>query len=37
MELRNNICRQACKHGNVDSITRVLYLKYNDYLRILRP
>ena len=37
MELRNSICRQACKYGNVDELTRKLYLKYNNYLRILRP
>ena len=37
MSLRNSICRQACKYGNVDEVTRKLYLKYNDYLKILRP
>ncbi len=37
MSLRNSICRQACKYGNVDKVTRELYLKYNYYLRILRP
>jgi len=36
MHLRNSICRQACKYGSVDQVTRKLYLKYNEYLRILR-
>lgn len=36
MILRNSICRQACKYGNVDKVTRELYLKYNNYLRLLR-
>ena len=37
VELRNNICKQACKYGNVDNLTRELYLKYNRYLLILNP
>ena len=37
VELRNSICRQACKYGNVDNFTRELYLKYNKYLYLLKP
>jgi hypothetical protein len=37
VELRNTICKQACKYGNVDNITRELYLKYNRYLLLLNP
>ena len=37
VELRNDICRQAILYGNVHDITRKLYLKYNDYLKLLRP
>ena len=36
MNLRNNICRQACKYGNVDNVTRTNYLKYTKYLLKLR-
>ena len=36
MHLRNSICRQACKYGNVDNVTRANYLKYNKYLLKLR-
>ena len=36
MHLRNSICRQACKYGNVDIVTRTNYLKYNNYLLKLR-
>ena len=36
MHLRNSICRQACKYGNVDIVTRTNYLKYNKYLLKLR-
>ena len=36
MHLRNSICRQACKYGNVDKVTRDKYLKYNKYLLKLR-
>ena len=36
MHLRNSICRQACKYGDVDNITRTRYLKYNKYLLKLR-
>jgi len=35
--LRNQICQQACKYGNVDDVTRELYLKYNRYLLLLNP
>jgi hypothetical protein len=28
VELRNQICRQACMYGTVDEITRTVYLKY---------
>jgi hypothetical protein len=37
VELRSSICRQAIMYGNVDKITRELYLKYNEYLRLLDP
>ena len=37
VELRNSICRQAIMYGNVDRTTRDLFLKYNDYLKLLRP
>ena len=37
VQLRSNICKQAVLYGNVSNITRQLYLKYNDYLKILRP
>jgi len=36
-ELRNSICKQACLYGTVDNTKRKLYLKYNKYLRILKP
>ncbi len=36
-ELRNNICRQATVYGTVDQTNRKLYIKYNQYLRILKP
>jgi len=32
LELRSNICSQACMYGTVDDITRTLYLKYNTRL-----
>ena len=32
LELRSNICSQACMYGTVDNITRTLYLKYNNRL-----
>ena len=35
LELRNSICRQAVLYGNVDKITRTLFLKYNEYLKQL--
>ena len=35
-ELRSKICSQACLYGSVDSKTRDLFLKYNDYLIKLR-
>jgi len=28
MQLRNEICKQACKYGVVDETTRQLYAKY---------
>ena len=37
VELRGVICKQAVLYGTVDKTTRDLYLKYNDYLRLLRP
>ena len=37
VEVRSKICRQAVLYGTVDNVTRELYLKYNDYLRLLRP
>ena len=36
MQLRNQICKQAVLYGDVDNITRTLYLKYNNYLKQLR-
>jgi hypothetical protein len=32
LELRSNICSQACLYGTVDETTRTLYLKYNNRL-----
>ena len=32
VELRNNICKQACKYGVVDEVTRKLYTKYKNKL-----
>ncbi len=37
VELRGMICKQAVLYGTVDNTTRDLFLKYNDYLRLLRP
>ena len=37
VELRNSICRQAVMYGTVDNVTRDLFLKYNEYLKLLRP
>jgi hypothetical protein len=37
VELRSEICRQALMYGNVDKTTRKLFLKYNEYLLLLRP
>jgi len=36
VELRNQICRQACMYGTVDEITRTVYLKYNKRLSKLQ-
>ena len=36
LDLRSNICNQACLYGTVDEITRTLYLKYNSRLVELR-
>ena len=36
LELRSKICKQACLYGNVDQLTRKLYLKYNRYLQLLK-
>ena len=33
VELRASICQQACLYGSVDTSTRDLFLKYNDYLK----
>ena len=35
LELRNNICKQACKYGTVDDTTRQLYTKYKNKLNEL--
>ena len=35
LELRNNICKQACKYGTVDETTRQLYTKYKNKLKEL--
>ena len=35
VELRNNICKQACKYGTVDYTTRQLYAKYKNKLNEL--
>ena len=35
LELRNNICRQACKYGTVDDTTRQLYTKYKNKIKEL--
>jgi hypothetical protein len=35
VELRNNICKQACKYGVVDNVTRQLYTKYKNKLNEL--
>ena len=35
LELRNNICKQACKYGTVDHNTRQLYAKYRNKLKEL--
>ena len=32
VELRAKICRDASMHGTINTRTRELYLKYNDYL-----
>ncbi len=37
LELRSKICKQACLYGTVDETTRILYLKYNRYLHLLKP
>ena len=37
LELRSKICKQACLFGTVDETTRILYLKYNRYLHLLKP
>lgn len=36
LELRSQICMDACLIGQVDEIKRTLYLKYNQYLVKLR-
>ena len=35
LELRNNICKQACKYGTVDHTTWQLYAKYKNKLNEL--
>jgi len=35
VELRNKICKQACKYGSVDDTTRRLYTKYKNKLNEL--
>ena len=37
VELRASICKQAVLYGTVDNLTRDLFLKYNNYLKLLRP
>ena len=32
VELRNKICQDAILYGTIGTITRRLYLKYNNYL-----
>jgi len=32
LELRSKICNDATKYGTIGTITRELYLKYNNYL-----
>ena len=32
VELRNTICRDATMHGTINTNTRKLYFKYNNYL-----
>ena len=32
VELRAKICREATLHGTIGTVTRELYLKYNNYL-----
>ena len=32
VELRAKICRDATLHGTIGTVTRELYLKYNNYL-----
>ena len=35
LELRNNICKQACKYGTVHDTTRQLYTKYKNKIKEL--
>ena len=37
VELRASICKQAVLYGTVDNLTRDLFLKYNNYLKLIRP
>jgi len=37
VELRASICKQAVLYGSVDNLTRDLFLKYNNYLKLIRP
>ena len=36
MNLRNKICKQAVLYGDVDDVTRQLYLKYTNYLKKIK-
>ena len=36
VELRSKLCNESIMYGVVNKTTRELYLKYNDYLRLLR-
>jgi hypothetical protein len=36
VELRAKICNDAAMHGTINTITRNLYLKYNNYLLKLK-
>jgi len=35
LKLRSEICSKACLYGEVDFLTRTLFMKYNTYLKKL--